>query len=164
MQVLWVVVTAIAALLAAVGVLFVVAGLKDVQRARRTLSWPTAPGTIRSAEEFERRLPVAGPAEPRIHYEAVIHYEYTVGRVLVGTSTLRVDPAAYTNPEHAQSVLRRYPPGQAVRVAYNPADPTDAVLEPGAHAPSFVRLGVGLGLVALGACIPLVARWFAARL
>ncbi|AKF84762.1 hypothetical protein MFUL124B02_04180 [Myxococcus fulvus 124B02] len=159
-----VVVTAIAALLAAVGVLFVVAGIKDVLRATRTRRWPTAPGTIRSAEEFERRLPAPPMAEPRVFYEAVIEYEYTVGRVLVGTTALRVDPAAYTNPEHAQSILRRYPPGQAVRVAYNPADPTDAVLEPGAHAPSFVRLGVGLGLVALGACMPLVARWFAARL
>ncbi|MCP3168789.1 DUF3592 domain-containing protein [Myxococcus qinghaiensis] len=163
MRVLWGIISIICALLAAAGFVFVFAGLKDVLRALHSRRWPTVPGTVLSAEEVEHRLPVPGQTEPRVHYEARVQYEYSVGRVLVGTATLRVDPAARTNPDDAQATLRRYPPGQAVRVAYNPEDPTDAVLEPGAHAPSFVRLVVGLGLVGVGICIPFITRWFMAR-
>ncbi|MCE9673002.1 DUF3592 domain-containing protein [Myxococcus stipitatus] len=164
MRVLWVVVSIICALLAAVGVVFLVAGVKDLLRALRSRRWPTVPGTVLSAEEVEHRLPVPGQQEPRVHYEARVRYEYTVGRVLVGTASLRLSPEVRTNPASAQATLRRYQPGQQVWVAYNPADPTDAVLEPGPQALSFVRGVIGLGLLGVAAVIPPIARWFLARL
>jgi hypothetical protein len=38
------------------------------------------------------------------------------------------------HPSHAsvERIVRRYPPGRQTKVYYNPADPADSVLQPGA--------------------------------
>jgi hypothetical protein len=44
----------------------------------------------------------------------------------------------------------RYRVGEPVKVAVNPADPADSVLEPGPDLESFIPFGIGLVLVLLG--------------
>jgi hypothetical protein len=165
-QLLWGILHVICAIFGAVGVGLLVAGLRDVLRAARTRRWPTAPGTIVSAEELQhsREMPPEAGGGTRIHYDARIHYEYSVGRVHIGSTVVRLGPTESSNEARAQSTLARYLPGQQVPVSYNPKDPTDSVLEPGLHPLDFSRALVGLILLVLAFSMELVARWFASRL
>ncbi len=165
-RVLWIFIHFICAVFAVVGVALLVVGLKDAWRAARSRRWPTAPGKVISAEEFQHRRPL--PAEAgggtRIHYQAHVHYEYTVGRVLIGSTVLGMGPSETSSEARAQAILARYPPGKPLQVAYNPQDPTDSVLEPGAHPVNFVRAGMGAFFLLLVFAVQFIARWFAARL
>lgn len=166
MRVFWIVIHLICALLAVVGVALLAVGLRDVWRAARSRRWPTAPGKVISAEEFQHRraMPEEAGGGTRIHYEAHVHYEYTVGRVLIGSTVLNLGPKETSSEARAQAILARYPPGQPLQVAYNPNDPTDSLLEPGAHPVHFVRAGMGLFFLGLVFAVHFIARWFAARL
>ncbi|WP_224363774.1 DUF3592 domain-containing protein [Hyalangium versicolor] len=165
MWLLWGVLHFICAVFAVTGIAFLVAGLKDAWKAARTRSWPTAPGIIVSAEELQhsRQMPAEAGGGSRIHYEARIHYEYTVGRVHIGSTVVRLGPTESTHEVGVQSTLARYLPGQQVRVSYNPGDPTDSVLEPGLRPLDFTRAIVGLVLLGVAVSMELVARWFAAK-
>ncbi len=166
MQLLWILLHIVCAVLAATGLVMLGAGLRDVWRAARSKGWPTAPGTVVSAEELQHRRAV--PAEQgggtRIHYEARIHYEYSVGRVHIGSTVVRLGPTETSSEPRVQATLARYLPGQSVRVAYNPGDPTESVLEPGLHPVDFTRVAVGAILLLVAGSMELIARWFAARM
>jgi hypothetical protein len=163
---LWGLIHLFCALFAAVGLAMLVAGLRDVWRAARTQKWPTASGTVVSTEELQhlRQQPEEAGGGSRIHYEARIHYEYSVGRVHIGSTVVRLGPTETSNEATAQSTLARYLPGQQVQVAYNPKDPTDSVLEPGLHPLDFTRTWLGIILLVLAFSLEFIARWFAARL
>jgi hypothetical protein len=163
---LWVFIHLICAVFAAVGVGLLGVGLRDAWRAARTRRWPTASGVIVSAEELQHRreLPAESGGGSRIHYEARIHYEYTVGRIHIGSTVVRLGPTETSSEVGVQSTLARYLPGQKVQVAYNPEDPTESVLEPGLHPLDFTRALVGVILLVLAGSMELIARWFAARL
>jgi hypothetical protein len=163
---LWGIIHFICAVLAAVGLALLVAGLRDAWRAARTRRWPTASGTVVSAEELQhqRQVPPETGGGTRIHYEARVHYEYAVGRVHIGSTVIRLGPTESSNEAGVQSTLARYLPGQQVRVAYNPQDPTESVLEPGVHPLDFTRAVVGVVLLVVAFSMEFVARWFAARL
>jgi len=165
-RLLWGFLHVLCALIAAVGVVFLGAGLKQLWRASRTQRWPTAPGKVISTDELMhlRKVPEGEGGGSRLLYEAQVHYEYTVGRVLIGSTRVRVTPSETSSEARSQATLARYPPGQELRVFYNPEDPTESVLEPGAHPLDFVRAGVGGTLVFVAGAAPLIARWFAARL
>lgn len=166
MSLLWGFIHFVCAVFAVVGVALLAVGLKDVWRAARSRRWPTAPGKVISTEELQHRRPV--PAEAgggtRLHYEPHVHYEYTVGQVLIGSTHLRLGPTESSSEARAQVVLARYPPGTPVQVAYNPKDPTESVLEPGARPVDFARAGVGAFFVGMAFFVQFIARWFAARL
>jgi hypothetical protein len=151
-RVFWIFIHFICAVFAVVGVALLAAGIKDAWRAARSRRWPTAPGKVISTEEFQHRrsMPEEAGGGTRIHYEAHVHYEYTVGRVLIGSTVLSLGPNESSSEARAQAILARYPPGQLIQVAYNPKDPTESLLEPGAHPTNFIRAGMGvffLGLV-----------------
>ena len=166
MRVLWIFIHFICAVFAVVGVALLVAGLRDVWRAARSRRWPTAPGKVISAEELqrERKLPEEAGGGSRIHYEAHVHYEYTVGRILIGSTVLSMGPSESSSEARAQAILARYPPGKALQVSYNPQDPTESVLEPGASPVNFVRAGMGVFFLLLVFAVHFIARWFLARL
>jgi len=56
----------------------------------------------------------------------------------------------YTTKAYAEAVVRRYPPGSAVPVAYDPAHPDVACLEPGVIGTCAPYFFIGLPLVGLG--------------
>jgi hypothetical protein len=163
---LWIVIHFICAVFAAVGVGLLVAGLRDVWKSSRTRKWPRAPGTVVSTEELqhERPMPEEAGGGTRIHYEARIHYEYSVGRVHIGSTVLRLGPTETSSEKQVQATLARYLPGQTVQVAYNPKDPTESVLETGLHPLDFTRSIIGVILLVLAFSMEFIARWFAARL
>lgn len=165
MQLLWGFIHFVCAVFAAVGFALLVAGLRDVWRTARSRRWPTAPGTVVSTEELQhrRRVPSDTGSGVRIHYEARVHYEYTVGQVHIGSTVVRLGTSETSSEAHAQTTLARYLPGQSIQVAYNPQDPTESVLEPGAHPVDFARALVGAALLVLAFAIQLISRWFLAH-
>ena len=103
--------------------------------------WPRAPGTM-TAARIERRMvqdtESAGYRTVPVD-SAFVRYAYTVGgRTFEGTR-LRREPS---NADAALD-LRRYAPGSTVQVAYDPADPSFAVLEEDPYSTGAMILGGG---------------------
>lgn len=108
-----------------------------------TKSWPTTDGVVRTAgvARSGREVPFA--------------YDYVVGKIRYRGH--RITPGqdraiGIFNPDAAdpQDVARRYPPGTAVTVYYDPADPDDSVLEPGVSLFTICAWALGIFLVVLG--------------
>ena len=98
------------------------------RRAATSQAWPAAPGQITGAvvHSFQRR---DNEGDVTTFYEPRVDYAYTIaGQALTG-KRIEFGAAASTNRAKAEQVLSRYTPGAAVEVYYNPARPTDAVLE-----------------------------------
>ena len=86
---------------------------------KASASWPSAPGVVTASG----RKKVAWRIQPSVTYR----YE-VAGRSFDSSRVTFAEliPVAETEP-----VLFRYPPGRAVNVYYNPANPAQAILEPG---------------------------------
>lgn len=166
MHPLWLFIHGLCALFAVLGVVLIGAGLRDMVRASRSRRWPTTPGAVTSTElvQHPRTLETASGTRRQIHYEARVHYEYAVGHTHVGASVLSLSAPETSSQARAQAVLARYPQGHAVQVSYNPADPTQSVLEPGVHAVDFVRALVGVVFLLVAGGMELAARWLLSRL
>jgi hypothetical protein len=87
-----------------------------------------------------------------------VHYEYRVGdEQLLGTRlgfAARLPWLSYGAAIYA--LQHEYPRGRVVPVRYNPADSSDAVLEPGIRAGLRALIGAGVLLVVLS-CAALIA-------
>lgn len=109
------------------GALLISLGLFTLQRHRAAVRWPQAPGVIEVSEVAAERH-----FKNNLMYRPVIRYRYSapggpyVGEKLANTGKL------YTEENKAQKITARYPVGSTVMALYNPADPSEAVLERGA--------------------------------
>ncbi len=124
-------------------------------RARAAVGWPTAEGEVLESRVEEKEGHSDGSRY--VHYVPVLRYAYAVdGR------TFRGDRLSFTwswgqivKREHAEAMLAAYPLGSRPKVSYNPADPSDSVLE--ARAPKdewraiafFGLLFIGVGIYVL---------------
>ncbi len=113
-------------------------------RGLRAARWPVAAGRVLEAGAQERQ------SRGR-RYVPSARYEYTVGeQVLVGTRLNFGWDRLYGSPHAAERALRGLASGAAVRVHYNPQDPRDAVLWPGARPMMVVLLVLGVAIMGLG--------------
>jgi len=109
------------------GALLVGLGLFTLQRHRAAAGWPQAPGVIEASEVAAERH-----FKNNLMYRPKIRYRYSapggpyVGEKMANTGKL------YRSEKGAQRVAARYPVGGTVMARYNPADPSEAVLERGA--------------------------------
>lgn len=127
--------------------------------------WPTATGRVVSAEVKQKLSKVGSQLQPE--YVPVIVYDYSVaGQVYRGNVVhVGISPAySYLRTERdAQAYIDKYPVGAEVAVAYNPADPASALLEPGggARQGTVVRwCAVAVTAIGAGAAV----GWLVARL
>ena len=117
----------IALIMLLLGALLISLGLFTLQRHRAAAGWPQAPGIIEASEVVGERH-----FENNLMYRTKIRYRYSapggpyVGDKLANTGKL------YRSEKAAQRVAARYPVGGTVMARYNPADPSEAVLERGA--------------------------------
>ena len=92
----------------------------------RSLSWPTASGTVVHGiiRPYSTR---SGPA-----YEVKVAYAFTVGDKSYAGSQISFGPGeGYASMEHADKRIGPYREGKMVTVHYDPSDPWQSVLEPG---------------------------------
>lgn len=132
-------------LMACVALFFVVMGALEWKRAAASQSWPTASGVITESRVVESS---SGRRRGR-SYTAKVEYAFQVdGQDVKGTRiSYRLQPSGQSG---ASERVAQYPLGAPVTVHYDPADPSQAVLEVGWDA--WNAFPIGIGLFALGFC------------
>ncbi len=124
-------------------------GWNIVQDARASSQWPTTEGTVTSSEVRDTSDAESDSYSPRVTYE------YQVDDVSYQNNTITFGQNSYSSRRKAESIAAGYPTGSRVTVYYEPGDPAQSVLEPGASAGSFIVLAIGLlfGLIGVVAAV-----------
>ena len=121
-------------------------------RAAASTAWPTADGRI-TRSELERFRD-----EGRTMYSADVAYDYAVaGKTFSGGRVWFGDDFRSSSISTWRRLVDRYPVGMVVKVHYDPAEPGESVLEPGATWSGSAIYLIGLGMLAVGSLILLSA-------
>jgi hypothetical protein len=121
----------ILALFASVGIATTAWGIRIMIQSRRTQDWPCVKGTITTSHSDDDEL------LPNIRYLYMIDnstYEHTL-EFPSGTTPTR---------ELSQQYLHKFPEGSSVDVYYDPTNPDQAILEPGARPGDWLIFAFGL--------------------
>lgn len=130
----------IAVFFTVIGIPFVIEGTDRILTASATESWPTVDGEVAVSRVIARSTFDSDSGTSGTAYEAIIIYRYMVD----GTQHTGHRIAYYRlGNDNSRSADKQYPAGEPVKVSYNPADPSDAVLQPGAGPENFIRVGLG---------------------
>jgi len=136
-------------------------GFMNLSTAMESKSWPTADGKIISSQvvkKIENYTDSDRRRKTRTLYEAQVRYDYNVGgRSLIGGRITMADSSS-SSESRAKKIIKRYPPGSACTVYYNPDDPAEAVLEAGITFGTLMLPGMGVLFAVLGIAIPIVGR------
>jgi Protein of unknown function (DUF3592) len=121
-------------------------------------TWPAAPGRVVSAVIQHSR----GSADPsRVGTptaSAAVTYVYDVGDQSYRGTTISYGAFfSSTIGDDTATYVLRYRPGARVEVHYDPANPAEAVLEPGLTGSMFVLLAIGIVLALIGVALPAAA-------
>ena len=98
-------------------------------------SWPTASGTI-----IESRVVSSQDSDGGVTYKASIGYSYSVSGRTYSSGTVSSGDYGSSDRSHAQGVVSDHPLDSKVTVYYDPANPTNALLEPGIPMFSFLMV------------------------
>lgn len=120
-------------------------GKPMLDNAKASRDWPTAPGVItRSAVATKR-------SDGKTMYSVDVVYRYQVeGREFTCSNVFFGGNASSSNSSAAHKVAGRYPEGAEVDVSYEPDNPANAVLEPGARWQSYIIYAIGLAFLVVG--------------
>jgi len=134
----WIVPTPFIAVLtiAAFGLTFM--GLKDIWQAAWSTTWPTTAAVI-IRSDITRRHEDSGD-----DFVPDIEYRYRVEGREMTSKGIRAGTTVTHTRKVARSLANEYHAGQLVMIAYDPADASNALLEPGLHKQTFVVLVFGL--------------------
>jgi hypothetical protein len=124
-------------------------GRPVLQKAEASKSWPSTLGVVEVSDVDVSR------DDDGTTYAADVVYVYRVGdHEYRGAEIQAGGSVRSSSRSSALKVVNRYPVGTDVAVYYDPADPTEAVLQPGESAGGslawwmgLVFLGVGLSIV-----------------
>lgn len=111
--------------------------------ARVSEGWPTAAGRVVRSEVEHSTDSEGGDS-----YLPQIDYRYQVEGQDYENDRVRYGENSYSNRRQAEAEAEKYPVGRQVEVYYEPGDPENSVLEPGATLGSY--LGVCMGALFLG--------------
>ncbi len=140
-------------MLAATGVVW-----RAIFLGRASRSWPSVEGRVVDLEikSIQRGRQGVGSYRPTVRYAYTVGDREYRGRRIRFTPRLMLDTQSFTQAA-AAAELDGYFPGAAVRVYFDPRQPTRSVLRPGAsRAQYFVGVACGLGAVLVAAALWLV--------
>ncbi len=106
----------------AVGLGLVGVGLNAMWKSNQVSDWPTATGHF-----LERKL-IEDSDSDSTTYRVVVKYVYSVAGVDFQSDRLAFGYMGSSGHEMHQSILDKLLRGESVRVRYNPAEPSEAVL------------------------------------
>jgi hypothetical protein len=119
--------------IALVGVLLIVStpfaahsSYRVYQEARQSERWPTSDGEITRSEVEERKEDLT-----KTVYWPKVQYRYTVAERVYEGTRVNFDESGSQYSGRIESLVKRFPLGAKVPVYYDPADPAQAVLDPG---------------------------------
>lgn len=147
------------------GVQMMVGTVQELMESRDSMAWPTASGKVIRSELKAHTVKSRGRTSQGLRrtfsedsYEARIEYEFQIdGVTRTGNRRTAILGGNLADKPHVEQTLEKYPVGQAVTVSYNPADPSQCVLEPGSWGGFFVYAGLSLFLIV----VPLGGLWLA---
>jgi hypothetical protein len=120
-------------------------GKPIVDNAKASLKWPTVEGRV-TVSTVERKR-----SSDSTTYAANVGYDYEVdGEKRMGDTVWFGGNFSSSNSGLARETVDKYPAGSQVRVYYNPEDPDQSVLEPGAFWTTYMVYGIGLLLFGIG--------------
>jgi hypothetical protein len=136
-------------------VLFVLVGLvcgvvsfQNFRRARETAGWPSVRGEILNVE-----VKLTGG-----YYYPTVSYAYTVGgRELIG-DRIRVKDNGSDSYDIAEEGIEGLAQGNVVEVYFNPSDPAESVLQPGAGYQEHAMLVISVVTFVMGVAAILWVR------
>ena len=118
--------------------------------ARRSHRWAVTDGVVTASNVGHNRH------VPGYHYR--VRYEFRIGRTGYQGTLVTSAQFPYGTRRWATARSAQYPLGAAVRVYYDPEDPTIAVLEPGIGIETFFPIAMlGAAVIAAAGCF--VAAW-----
>lgn len=124
------------------------------EQAAASVAWPTTDGRI-TGSKVER---VKQGGKGKATYTADITYEYALdGRSFEGDRVWIGDGYSSSDASAFRAAVDRYPVGKAVKVHYDPAEPSESVLDPGPAWSGSMLYFIGLGVMTLGGIITLSA-------
>ena len=150
----------LAGVFGAVGVGLLLFGFVQRRKAKLTETWPTASGTIVSArlDQHTRTERRDGHSYTSTSYNPVVEYTYQIGQQTYQGNRIFAGATMSYDLGTAQGIINRYQPGMAVYVHYDPANPTQAVLETQSKGGNlfFIMGAVFAVLGLLGGCVATV--------
>lgn len=133
------------------GLTMIAVGMGDIRQASVVRRWRTTYGIVVSSEVVQS----VGADEEGSVWWPEVQYEYEVGGQRLRGRQIQATTASLSgNRGAAQKLAARYPVGERVRVAFDPADPTSAALAKGTSR-GWLLLVVG-GLATLVAACALL--------
>ena len=143
--------------------LFVYWGKPTFEKAQASKSWPTVSGIVKTSEVTVSET--RDRKKRSTMYTPEIAFSYDIeGRSYVSSQIGVSSGWSSSNSSSAYQLTNKYPVGEPVVVAYDPANPSFAVLETGAGWSTYFIYYLGPGFVGLGLLIgvgPLVMIVFA---
>jgi hypothetical protein len=143
-----------------IAILSLVSFVHGLQLASASARWPTASGTVTASDVIEEEIEDTDNENDKsrirmIHrYQVDLRYAYQVGqRDFTGLAPNWGWTGIYGTREAAEKAAAQYARGEPVVVHYDPAQPGNAVLEPGSRKGSMAPLIFGLIFGAAGAAM-----------
>jgi len=124
------------------------AGKPILDNARRSTEWPSVPGVV------QRSKVATSTSDGKTMYKADVVYKYQVGDRDYQCSTVAFGgDFSSSDSSWAHAVRDKYPAGSEVEVFYQPEEPANAVLEPGATWKSYMVFGIGMVFLVVGGLV-----------
>lgn len=133
-----------------VGLILLAIGGRQLYQGEQSKGWPTVQGKIAVAELGKRVDRDNDNSTVSTTYSADISYDYIVADVTYINGDVHFGAMSSSDPSAARRLLQRYPVGKVVTVYYNPAQPQQAVLEPGIAGVTWILPGIGLIFAVVG--------------
>lgn len=136
------------------GYSFASVGVQELWRGWGSESWPTVQGQVVSSEVDFSKVDDEIPAndmnrnqvKDRVNYEVwypVVKYSYSVDGQTHESEQIAIVGETFNTRDEARTEADQYPEGSELTVYYDPANPADAVLKPGADITSGVWILFG---------------------
>lgn len=114
---------------ACVGMLVLWLGCSLQSKADASKGWPTSEGKVLECTVIEKTEKNKDDGTTSVLYSCDVVYQYSVeGRSYKSSQVSHVRSSSSSSKD-AEDTARKYPVGSKVQVHYNPADPSEAVLE-----------------------------------
>lgn len=126
------------------------AHMRAVSKAKASETWPTAVGTVASAEIIEEESRDR-EGNTSTWYNPTVSYSYGVGGRQYQSTRLRFGNYRRASRKKAEAMLAPYRAGGAAQVRYNPQAPDECVLETAKPGPIYaIMAAAGLIFIAVG--------------